>query len=117
MESLAVPGRLSVGIGGAGHHELAVHLGGEVLQAAGYLAGVAQAGQAVEGAGGTDEVADLLAEAGRLFEPGPGGGKVAGGCRRPGPGLEKFGPEVGEYRNGEDVDRGQCRGGLCRSTR
>ena len=54
MESLAVAGRRSVGIGGAGHHELAVHLGGEVMQAAVYLAGVAQAGQAVEGAGGTD---------------------------------------------------------------
>ena len=42
-----------------------------------------------------DEVADLLAEAGRLFEPGSGGGEVAGGCRRPGPGLEQFGPTSG----------------------
>jgi hypothetical protein len=31
MESLAVAGRYRVGIGGAGGHELAVHLGGEVL--------------------------------------------------------------------------------------
>ena len=73
---------------------------------------MAQAGQAVQRAGGTDEVSDLFAEVGRLFEPGPGGGKVAGGGRRPGPGLEKFGPEVGHYRNGEGVDRGECHGGL-----
>ncbi len=31
MESLAVSGRHRVGVGGAGDHELAVHLGGEVL--------------------------------------------------------------------------------------
>ena len=89
MESLAVSGRNRVGVGGAGSHELAVDLGGEFIQAAGHLAGLAQAGQAVERAGGIDEVADLFAEVGRLFEPGPGGGKVAGGGRRPGPGLEQ----------------------------
>jgi hypothetical protein len=44
---------------------------------------VAKAGQAVQRAGGTDEVADPFAEACRLFEPGPGGGKV--GRRRPPP--------------------------------
>ena len=68
----------------------------------------------MERAGGTDEVADLFAEVGRLFEPGPGGGQVAGGGRRPGPGLEQFGPDGGQYRNGEGVERGQCRGRLFR---
>src|ERR1700677_3535016 len=77
MESLAVPGRDRVGVGGAGDHELAVYLGGEILQAAGHLAGVAQASQTVERAGGTEEVADLFADVSRLFEPGPCGGKAA----------------------------------------
>jgi len=54
-----------------------------VSDSPGYLAGVAQAGQAVEGAGGIDEVADLLAEVGRLLEPGPGGGQVASGSPPP----------------------------------
>ncbi len=70
----------------------------------------------MERAGGTDEVADLFAEVGRLLEPGPGGGKVAGGCRRPGPGLEQVGPDDWHYRNGEGVERGEGRGRLFRPT-
>ena len=112
MESLAVSDRYRAGVGGAGRHEFAVHLGGEVRQAAGHLAGAAQAGQAVQRGGGAGEVADLFAEVGRLFEAGPGGGEVGGGCRSPGPGLEQLGPDAGRQRNGEGVERGQCRVGL-----
>jgi hypothetical protein len=67
-ESLAVSGRHRVGIGGPSDHELAVDLVGELLQADGHLAGLGQAGQVMERAGGTDEVADLLAEVGCLFQ-------------------------------------------------
>jgi len=114
MERLAVSGRHRVGIGGAGRHELAVHLRGEVMQAAGHLGGPAEAGQAVRRASSPDEVGDVFAEVSRLFELGPGGGKVAGGGRRPGPGLEEVEPDLGQYRNAEGVERGQGHGGLLR---
>jgi hypothetical protein len=116
MESLAVSGRHRVGVGGAGGHEFAVHLGGEVLQAVGDLAGAAEAGQAVERAGGADEVADLFADVGRLFEPGPGGGKVGRGRSRPGLGLENCGPEGFKYRRTAVVERSQRLDRLLRLT-
>jgi len=114
MQGLAVPGCHRAGVGGAGRHELAVDLGGKFMQAAGHLGGLAEPGQAVQRASSPDEVADLFAVVGRLFQPGPGGGEVAGGGRRPGPGLEEVEPDLGQYRNAEGVERGQGHGGLLR---
>lgn len=99
-----------------GHHELAIDLGGEVVQAGGHTPGLSQAGQAVKGAGGTDEMADLLAEVGCLLEPGSGGGKVAGGSRRPGPGNEQVRPETSRYGSTEGIERFQRLGRLLSPT-
>ena len=89
MKSLAVSGRDRVGVGGAGRHELAVHLGGEVRQAAGRLVGLAQAGQAVQRAGGTEEVADLFRRSRPPLRAWPGRweGRRRRRPPRPGPGA------------------------------
>src|SRR5580693_5876226 len=83
-ENFAVPGGEGAGVGGAGGRQVAVDLGGQRCEPGRHLAGMPEAGQAVQRADGADQVTDLLAEVGRHLEPLPGGGEIAGGGRRPG---------------------------------
>ena len=91
VERGAVCGRDGVGVSGASRRQITVDLVDQSGQAGGHLSGAAEAGQAVQGAAGPDQVADLFAELGRRFQVVPRGRKVTGGCRGPGPGLKDVG--------------------------
>ena len=80
---------------------------GQRGQAGGDVAGMAETGQVVQGAGGADEVADLFAEVGRGFELVAGGGEVAGGGCGPGPGLEELGLGKQVRGHAEGIERGE----------
>ncbi len=110
-EGFAVPVRGGSGVGGAGGHQIAVDLGGQRGEARGHVAGMAEAGQGVQRARGTDEVTSLLAEISRGLELAARGGEVTGCRRRPGPGVQPVGLVNHERREAEGVERSEHLGG------
>jgi hypothetical protein len=72
------------------HHQIAVDLSGQSGESDGHVAGPAESGQAVQRAGGADEVIDLD-EVGRPFELMAVGREVSRCCSGPGSGLEAAG--------------------------
>jgi hypothetical protein len=91
VERHAVCGRDGVGVGGASRRQITVDIVDQIGQPGGHLSGPTEAGQAVQGAAGPDEVADLFAELGRRFQVVTSGRKITGGGRCPGPGLKDVG--------------------------
>jgi len=79
VERGAVCGRDGDDVGGASRRQVTVYIVDQSGQTGGHVSGPAEAGQAVQGAAGPDQVADLFAELGRLFELRTSSRKVTGG--------------------------------------
>ena len=111
VEIGAVLCRQGTRIAGTGADQVAVDFIGQGSESGLHLLGPAEAGQAVQGARGADQVADLFAEVGGGFQLGAGRGKVPGRRGRPRPGGEQVGLVDENLWQGKGVQRCECLGG------